>query len=43
LRKFEANAYKIEFPYGVGILPIFNVADLYPYREGEPDEEEGKK
>jgi len=31
LRKFEANAYKIEFPDDVGISPIFNVAYLYPY------------
>jgi hypothetical protein len=40
LRKFEANAYEIEFPNDVGVLPIFNVADLYPYREygvGEHD------
>jgi hypothetical protein len=32
LRKFEANAYEIELPDGVGISAIFNVADLYPYR-----------
>jgi hypothetical protein len=32
LRKFEANAYEIEFPNDVGISPIFNIADLYPYR-----------
>jgi hypothetical protein len=30
LRKFEANAYEIELPDGVGISPIFNIADLYP-------------
>jgi hypothetical protein len=31
LRKFAANAYEIEFLDNVGISPIFNVADLYPY------------
>ena len=31
LRKFSANAYELEIPTGVGISPIFNVADLYPY------------
>jgi hypothetical protein len=38
-RKFGANTYEIELPDGVKISPIFNVADLYPYR----DEEEGAK
>jgi hypothetical protein len=33
LRKFEENAYKIELPDGVGISPIFNIEDLYPYKE----------
>jgi hypothetical protein len=33
LRKFDANAYDIEKPDGVGISPIFNISDLYPYRE----------
>jgi hypothetical protein len=32
LRKFVANAYEIEMPENVGISPIFNVTDLYPYR-----------
>jgi hypothetical protein len=35
LRKFAENAYEIELPYNVGISPIFNIVDLYPYREDE--------
>jgi hypothetical protein len=35
LRKFEANAYEIELPDGVGISPIFNIANLYLYRKNE--------
>ena len=35
LRKFSANAYELEMPTGVGISPIFNVADLYPYVTGD--------
>jgi hypothetical protein len=35
LRKFSANAYEIELPDNIGISPIFNVADLYPYQGGE--------
>jgi hypothetical protein len=33
LRNFGANAYEIELPNDVGISPIFNVSDQYPYRE----------
>jgi hypothetical protein len=40
LRKLEENAYKIEFPDDVCISPIFNVADIYPYRV---DEVKGKE
>jgi hypothetical protein len=40
IRKFEANAYEIELPDGVGISPIFNVANLYPYRIDEARGEE---
>jgi hypothetical protein len=39
LRKFGVNAYKIELPDGIGISPIFNISDLYPYKP----EEEGAK
>ena len=35
LRKFGDNAYEIELPDGIGISPISNVSDLYPYRAGE--------
>jgi len=38
LRKFSANAYKIELPPDVGISPIFNVVDLYKY-EGENEDD----
>ena len=35
VRKFSTNAYEIELPEGIGISPIFNVVDLYPYKETE--------
>lgn len=31
LQKFSANAYELQLPLGIGISPIFNVADMYPY------------
>jgi hypothetical protein len=31
LRKFSSNSYELELPPDIGISPIFNVADLYPY------------
>ena len=31
LRKFYTNAYELELPTSIGISPIFNIADLYPY------------
>jgi hypothetical protein len=43
LRRFGENSYELELPEDVGISPIFNIADLYPYREdgteGSEDQE----
>jgi hypothetical protein len=33
LRKFAANSYETELLDNVGISLIFNVVDLYPYRQ----------
>ena len=33
LRKFYANAYEIKLPSDLQISPIFNVSDLYPFRD----------
>jgi hypothetical protein len=35
INKFAANAYEIELPDGIGISLIFNVADMYPYKDEE--------
>lgn len=35
--KFSANAYEIELPEGIAISPIFNVAELYPFRKAEKE------
>jgi hypothetical protein len=43
LRKLEENAYKIEFPDDICISPIFNVVDIYPYRENEAKGEDNQK
>jgi hypothetical protein len=32
LKKFGENAYELQLPEGIGISPIFNISDLYPYR-----------
>jgi hypothetical protein len=37
LKKFGENAYEIELSDGIGISPIFNVLDLYPYKAGEEE------
>ena len=39
LRKFSANAYEIELPSDFQILQIFNISDLYPFRDAgiQPD------
>jgi hypothetical protein len=43
MKKFGANTYDIELPNGIGISLIFNIADLYPYRDGEARAEEEHK
>ena len=35
LKKMGENAYEIELPDGIGISPIFNVSNLYPYKANE--------
>jgi hypothetical protein len=35
LKKFGVNAYDIELPDGIEISPIFNVSNLYPYKDEE--------
>jgi hypothetical protein len=35
LKKFGENTYELELPEGIGISPIFNISDLYPYRAEE--------
>jgi hypothetical protein len=35
LKKFGANSYEIELPNGIGISPIFNISDFYPYKVEE--------
>jgi hypothetical protein len=37
LRKFGENAYELELPGNIGISPIFNISDLYPYKTDGAD------
>jgi hypothetical protein len=37
LRKFGENTYELELQEGMGISPIFNISDLYPYNVEEAD------
>ena len=32
LHKFGNNAYEVELPPDIGISPIFNVCDFFPYK-----------
>lgn len=34
--KYGQNAYEVELPPTLGISPIFNVCDLYPYKAESP-------
>lgn len=40
VKNFSANAYEIELLEEIGISPIFNVANLYLYREAETELQE---
>ncbi|XP_059069221.1 uncharacterized protein LOC131859466 [Cryptomeria japonica] len=37
LMKCGNNAYKVDLPSSIGLSPIFNVADLYPYKGSVDD------
>jgi hypothetical protein len=39
LKKFRENAYELELPEAIGISLIFNISDLYPYRDVGVDTE----
>ena len=32
LHKFGNNAYEVKLPSDLGISPIFNICDLFPYK-----------
>ncbi len=43
LKKFSSNAYEMEMPTWIGISPIFNVANIYPFVTNDTrDTTEGK-
>jgi hypothetical protein len=33
MRRFGENAYELELPEDLGLSPIFNIIDLYPYKK----------
>jgi hypothetical protein len=35
MKKVGANTHEIELPDGIEISPIFNISDLYPYKDEE--------
>jgi hypothetical protein len=39
LKKLGENAYEIKLPDGIRISPIFNIVDLYPYKDKGAGEE----
>jgi hypothetical protein len=43
LKKFRETAYEIELPDEIGISPIFNVLDLYPFKADEAGVEGDEK
>jgi hypothetical protein len=43
LRIFGENAYELELLEDVGISPIFNISDLYPYREDRVEGSEDER
>jgi len=38
LHKFSANSYELQLPPDIGISPIFNMADLFPYTASPKDD-----
>jgi hypothetical protein len=42
-RKFGNNAYELKLLEDVGISPIFNVSDQYPYGEDEIERSEDQE
>ena len=38
LRKCDTNAYEVDLPPHIGLSPIFNVADLFPYKGSVDDD-----